>query len=142
MEAAVFNEDLVGVPAGNYHAGEINSGNVALAGFRMAVGTGCSGIDFNADAAQEIEVGMVSGERVHVIVLNADALSLGVFNLHGVRRDLFNAGFHVSPDGTFLDTVFDVRANPVFDVPAQFKLAVDHGDVSSVPEQVKRRNGR
>ena len=134
VETTIFNEDFIGVAAGNDHAGKINSRDIALACFRIAVWPGRSGIDFNADVTQEIKIGMISGECINVIVLNASTLTLGVFEPYGVRRNFFDGGFHVCPDGAFFNAVLDVGANPIFDVPTEFSLTVDYGDLGPVPE--------
>jgi hypothetical protein len=98
VEATVFDEDLVGMPAGNNHAGKVDAWNITLAGFGVAVGAGGSGIDFHTHPAQEIKVGMVAGQSKDKLIFNAHPLTLRIFNPHRIRRNLFDGGFHACPD--------------------------------------------
>ena len=74
VEAAVFDEYLVGAAAGDYDTGEVDAGDVGLQRRGVADGAAVVGlVEADAELLQEAEVGVVSGEGEDEIVGDADA---------------------------------------------------------------------
>ena len=74
VEAAVLDEDFVGALAGDDDAGEIDAGNVALERGGIADRAAVVGlVELDAEPLDEVEVGMVAGEREDEVVGQRDA---------------------------------------------------------------------
>src|SRR5580700_3813790 len=63
VKAAIFDENFAGVDPADDHAGEIQTGNIALERLRIESGFIGLRIELHAELAQEIEIGMVAGEN-------------------------------------------------------------------------------
>ena len=69
MEAAVFDEDFVGALAGDDDAGDVNAGDVGLEGGGIVDGAAIVfGVEMDAEALDEGEVGVVAGEGEDEVV--------------------------------------------------------------------------
>ena len=74
MEAAVLDEDLVGAPAGDDDAGEVDAGDVGLQRRGVADRAAVVGlVEADAELLQEAEVGVVAGEGEDEIVGDGEA---------------------------------------------------------------------
>ena len=86
VEAAVLDENFVGPRAGDDDPGQIDSRHIALQRYRSTTGFR-SGPSSSRRSFKELEVGMVAGQREHVVVLQRDFTFLRL-QLHVLRRDL------------------------------------------------------
>ena len=116
VKAAVFDEDFVGIHARDDDAGEINSRHVAFQSFRIALGTMGYGVNFHANIAEEAKIGMVSGERENKIVIQVQDFPALPMDADGAGNNLLHLGLRQGANGAFLDAIFDVGPNPVFEV--------------------------
>src|ERR1017187_10396603 len=71
VEAAILNEDFVGLGAGDDDTRHIDSRHVRLQSLGIAYGAQLLGRQLDANAAQEVVVRMVSGEREDKIVFHS-----------------------------------------------------------------------
>ena len=116
VEAAVFDEDFVGIHARDDDAGEIDSRYVAFQGFGVAPGTMGGRVNFHANIAEEAKIGMVAGERENKVVIKAQDFPVAPMDADGAGNNLLHLGLRQGANGAFLDAIFDVGPNPVFDV--------------------------
>src|ERR1035441_10753243 len=72
VETAIFNEDFIGLGAGYDDPRNVDSWYVRFQSLWIAHRPQLFGRQFDADAAQEVVVGMVSGKRKHKIVFQTD----------------------------------------------------------------------
>ena len=63
VEATVFDEDAGGLQAADDYAGEVNSWDVAFECFGIERGTFGGAIEVNARLFEEIEIGVITGQR-------------------------------------------------------------------------------
>src|SRR4029077_17969353 len=96
---------------------------------------------FDAHAAEEIEVGMVPSEREHKIVFQSKSSG------RSAHRDIITADFvhraiEVRYDLASLDAVLDVGTHPIFDVAVDLRSAMDERDASAMPPQIQSYLGR
>src|ERR1700730_7821628 len=66
VKAAVFDKNFAGVDSTDDHAGEVQTGNIALERARVESGFIRLRIKLHAKLPQEIEIGMVAGESEDV----------------------------------------------------------------------------
>ncbi len=95
VEAAVFDEDLVGAFAGDDDSREVDAGDVALE--RGGVADGAAGVGFveaDAEALDEAEVGVVAGQGEDEVVGQGE-LAFGGGEGHGVFGDAGDVGVEV-----------------------------------------------
>src|SRR6185436_5766915 len=99
--AAVLDEHLVGVVAGNYHPGDEHARHRGLKCFRVVRRNPCLRIDRNATVPQQIHVGRKSGHDVDAIGFQA-ILAEARGDDHFVRRNRRDAAVPPHLDLSFL----------------------------------------
>src|SRR6202051_5087513 len=135
VEAAVLDENFAGAGAGYDDSGDVDSGDVGFQGRGIADGAELFGGKFDADAAQEIVIGMVSGEPEDKIVGQANRAGWS-FQDHAIFVDLAHGAVEVRDNLAGLAAVFDVGAHPIFDVVVYLPSAMNQRGARPEPHQI------
>src|SRR5438132_9850210 len=141
VKTAIFDKDLVGASSRYENSRQIEAGNVAFKSFRVAYRTVTLWIDLDPRHAQQINVRMIAGEREHEIVLQLHMFATPCADADRIPGDLGYLRLKERVNGFFLDSVFDVRPDPILDVLVKLGSAVDQRYFSAVAVQIERRNG-
>ena len=67
---------------------------------------------------------------------------VGRLNHNLMRANFLHGAAEISLHFTAFDAVFDIRFDPILDVPVDAFLANHHGDARAGPEELERRDGR
>src|SRR5579862_4703204 len=94
VEAAILDKYLAGTRAGDDDAGNIHTRNIRFQALRIADGTKLFVRKLDADAAQKIVVGMVSGESKYEIILQSHG-AFRRFQHYAIFIDLANCAIEV-----------------------------------------------
>src|ERR1035438_3993916 len=69
VKPSIFNEDFVGVHAGDDHTGQVNAGTLAFERGGIGARLLCSGIQRDSRGGEEVEVGTIADHGKNKIVL-------------------------------------------------------------------------
>src|SRR5258705_10246427 len=111
----VLDEDAVRPAAGLEGAGDVQPGNVGLAGLGIVGGDQSLRIDVNTAAALEVGVRLVAEEHVGGLSRQHSEAGRGLDLDSAFREEGTDEGVEMGRDGAFLDAILDVRLEPVFD---------------------------
>src|SRR5882672_4924975 len=87
VEPTVLDEDFARARPGDDHTGHINAGDVALESYGIADRPALLSRQLYTDAGEEVEVGVVSGEREYKVILQALRASWSI------QHDIIGADF-------------------------------------------------
>src|ERR1019366_2076003 len=102
LKTAILNEDFVRPRAGDDHSGDVDSRNVRFQVLGIAHGTELFGGKLDAHTAEEIVVGMVSGESEYKIVFQAKRAGRSLQH-NAIGADLLHGAVEVRGDFASLD---------------------------------------
>src|ERR1700688_408357 len=141
VKAPILNEDFARLRSGDDHSGNVDSRNIRFQILGIANRAKLFGREFDAHAAEEIEVGMIPSEREHKIVFQMKSSGWSS-QRDVVTADFLHRAVEVRDDLARLDTVLDVGTHPILDVAVDLRSAMDESDASAVPPQIQSHLGR
>src|SRR5450755_447038 len=140
VEAAVFDEDFVGLGTGYDHSGHVDSGDVRFQAVGSTDGTHLLGRKFDAYATQKIVIWMVASKGEDKVVVQAKRTFRSAQRYPGIA-DLLHGAVEVGRDFASLNAVLDVGTHPVLDVVVHLRSAMNEGDAGAVTPQIQRGFG-
>ena len=136
VKAAVFDKDFTGMVSANDYASQIQTRNIAFEGLRVESRLIGLRIELDAELAQKIEVGMVSGKGKNMHSRQCRGTARAA-DMHGIRLDADDMSLKQGRDLASLDAIFNVRPNPIFYGRAEFGAPVHHGDAGAAAIEVE-----
>jgi hypothetical protein len=139
VEASILDEDFAGVNAADEDSGDVDAGDVGFESFEIDARLARFGVEFDADAFEELEVGMIAGHgegveggerfgaRAVMSILDDD--------IAGLEAEDF--GVEARGDFASADAIFDVWADPVFQRAAEFGAAMNEGDTRAAAKKIE-----
>jgi len=137
VEAAVFDEDLVGAHAGDDNAGQVNAWDIALEGLRIADWKPVGALETDPHRLKKTEIEMVAGHGEDKVIFERDAAQRRLHR-HCVWSDFDHFGMKVCLDFAVLDAVLNVRLDPVLHVWLNPCPAVNQRDARAAAPKLER----